>query len=318
MTPSLVLPGIGGFGIDIPYYPFPIAFPALPECLATDLRRLAQSWFPVCFCQSFWGGRLQFLCPPYLISGDPCPTCPAFITVKSCRYDIGIADGLDVFIYITGKWFPWLQTIVEFVFQTVFFQGPFGSFLLNVGAYVHERIVNFRAPLTQDDQLAQEWCAFANLLTIFLPLIGFVIVFTALSFVWRMLLMGLGALWAVFVASGILNIIPGLGGDLYASSGGVAASQGGGGGVAAVTGGSAPIGRSFIGVQFSQAIDPRTGRARREPVFSAHQRARTALRNPVAADMDDLFRGIVNFVGALFERGAKQKKPLGRGRGERK
>ncbi len=82
MTPALIIPGAG---IDVPYWPMPIAFPALPFCLMDELTALVRKYTSQCWCQVWWGTPLEFICPPYAVLGNPCPPCPDRISIVNCN-----------------------------------------------------------------------------------------------------------------------------------------------------------------------------------------------------------------------------------------
>ncbi len=128
MTPSLLVPGYGSVGISIPYWPFPIAFPALPFCVMDEIVALTEKYFAFCWCQIWWGTSLEFICPPYMVLGDPCPPCPQQIGFVNCG-DLGLSSGIDNLIYAMTRWFPDLTSVVKFFAENSCFKGHCGSLL---------------------------------------------------------------------------------------------------------------------------------------------------------------------------------------------
>jgi len=172
MSPAAIVPGEGAVGITIPYWPFPIAFPALPFCAMDDITALVIKYTSMCWCEIWWGTPLQFICPPYAVlgelffcprgaqamhpsihqcmfshmhvnKGNPCPPCPDMIGIANCR-NIGMAGGIDNIIWLGMHWFPNFGTWVSAFAQIVFLSGHFGSTLASIGDYLLAAVARFR------------------------------------------------------------------------------------------------------------------------------------------------------------------------------
>jgi hypothetical protein len=214
MSPALGLPGAGSLGISVPYWPFPIAFPALPFCTMDEIYNLVAKYTAVCWCQIWWGTWLEFLCPPYMVSGNPCPPCPQRITVFSCK-DLGLYSGIDNIIFIVVHWIPDVGIALKAFSETVFFTGHFGVFMTSVGDYLASEVDRFSNLSTlQADQFT--YCFGVTIFTISGWIIVGVLVFTFVALVFEVATEGIGAFWGVVVASPFAYFIPGGGSDPYA------------------------------------------------------------------------------------------------------
>jgi len=279
MTPSLLIPGYGSVGIDIPYWPFPIAFPALPFCLMDEVVNLVLQFFPYCWCQAWWGTSLEFICPPYMVTGDTCPPCPQKITVLWCR-ELGISDGVDVLAYLSNQYFPWFSDVVRFFFQTVPFSGEFGMTLADIGDYVVNKFSQFMN-LTELQQQQFGWCSVSMALSLSIViLIGLPLV-TFTAFAWQSFVLGLASLWSVITASGLAYIVPGEGVD---SEGSAPTDEDGNS--------SSTSQDPFISVRIEDTVDRDTRKRRRRPL-----RRREAA--PVMGFVDDAVKATSSFVEKL-------------------
>jgi hypothetical protein len=199
MTPALILPGTGAVGISVPYWPFPIAFPALPFCLMDELTALVIKYTSFCWCQVWWGSPLQFICPPYAVSGNPCPPCPERITVINCN-DIGLGGGIDTFIYLCILVVPASARWIKGFAQIVFLTGHFGSFLASVGDYIYNSAERFTDIPASSSQL-YTWCFFFTLPAMAGFILFFVLAWLVIGLAWTLFVLLIGALWDWVAAS---------------------------------------------------------------------------------------------------------------------
>lgn len=216
MTPSLLVPGYGSAGISVPYWPFPIAFPALPFCLMDELTRVVEKYTAMCWCQIWWGTSLEFICPPYMVPTNPCPQCPELMTFYNCK-QLGLGDGLDNLLYLMVVWFPDLATAVQYVSETVFFGGQFGTRLGSIGEYIFNKIETYRGaepPLSQQF----DYCMVATALSMSVFILFGVLIVTFFAMAWTVFVLGVGAGWNVVTESPFGYMMTGsYGSDPYAS-----------------------------------------------------------------------------------------------------
>ena len=153
LTPSFPF----GFGWNVPIWPFPIAFPTLPECLLDQIVALIDKYITDCY---------DFIIPDFFVNGDICPADPnQMIDVANCKV-VGVSDGLQNLLYF-GYW-----TLGS----------DFTSFLVEVSAtcigmlissdietYLRETFDNF-VSASDTQQQRQKLCFYITLPSIFLPL----------------------------------------------------------------------------------------------------------------------------------------------------
>jgi len=199
MTPSLIIPGEGNVGINVPYWPFPIAFPALPFCLMDELTALVRKYTSFCWCQIWWGTSLEFICPPYAVNGNPCPPCPDRIAVTNCNA-IGLGGGIDVVIYLLIKWFPITSNWIKAFAQLVFFTGHFGETLAMIGDYIYNAAVRFTDIPPAQEKLFQ-WCFVWTSPSIAGVILFFVLAWLIIGLAWTLLVLLVGAIWDWAAAS---------------------------------------------------------------------------------------------------------------------
>jgi hypothetical protein len=207
MTPSLLIPGEGAVGITIPYWPFPIAFPALPFCLMDDITALVFKYTSMCWCQIWWGTPLEFLCPPYAVLGNPCPPCPGRIALYNCNA-IGLGGGIDDFIFLGIQWFPNFANWVSGFAQIVFLSGHFGETLAQIGDYLIAAVDRF-TDIPADKQSLYWWCFGYTSLSMAGPLLFFIITWLTIAFLWSIFVLAIAAIWGALEASPFFWIIPG-------------------------------------------------------------------------------------------------------------
>ena len=210
MTPSLSIAGING--ISVPLLPFPVAFPALPFCLMTEVRHLLNKYITTCY-RVLWGTNLEFLFPPYMILTDACPTCPQKVGMANCRTDIGFDGIVSTVSFILVQVWPGATDAVRAVASLSFCQP--GSFL---NGFCGDTLGLFTAAsnATGDQFKQYVWCSF--LTSIFAAAIVLLILFLAgtfLAMVIRILIRFFSYLWAVFATSGLISLLPGTSFNLY-------------------------------------------------------------------------------------------------------
>lgn len=208
MTPALILPGTGAVGISVPYWPFPIAFPALPFCMMDDIYALVIKYTTFCWCQLWWGTSLEFICPPYAVLGNPCPPCPELISIVNCN-SIGMAGGFDDFIWLGMQWFPNFGTWVLAFAQIVFLTGHFGSWLAQIGDYLIAAVNRFTPPLSPQESDLYWWCFGLTSMSMAGPILFFVLTFLILGLAWALFVLGITAIWGAIYASPFLWLFPG-------------------------------------------------------------------------------------------------------------
>lgn len=188
----LIFPGIPipGLGITIPILPFPIGFPVLPERLLDDIKGVLDDLFGPCPFENFRG-----IVPLCLYNGNPCPACPEKIDLANC-VNVGIADGVSNLVYFFHMiWPEGLDFIVSVLGQTCFLGGCFVSFI-NLDYIANIRTELLTAGETQ--QCRQNWCAWATIISVPLPLVvmaivgkvAFIIAGQLFGFFWDVLFLG--------------------------------------------------------------------------------------------------------------------------------
>jgi|WetSurMetagenome_2_1015567.scaffolds.fasta_scaffold00112_51 hypothetical protein len=193
MTPSLIIPGEGSVGISVPYWPFPIAFPALPFCVMDEITALVRKYTSFCWCQIWWGTPLEFICPPYAVLGNPCPPCPERIGIINCN-SIGLGGGIDAFIYLCIWVIPQSSSWIKAFAQLVFFTGHFGSTLASIGDYIYDAAVRF-TDIPEANKQIFEWCFGLTAASMAGVLFFFVIFWLVAGLVWTLFLLLCSALW---------------------------------------------------------------------------------------------------------------------------
>ena len=229
MTPALILPGSGSVGISVPYWPFPVAFPALPFCLMDELTALIIKYTSFCWCQIWWGTPLEWICPPYAVNGNPCPPCPERISITNCN-SIGLGGGIDSAIYLAIWLVPASSRWIKGFAQIVFLSGHFGSTLASVGDYIYAAADRFTDVPASQTQLFG-WCFGFTLPSIAGVILFFILAWLVIGLLWTLFLLLVGALWDWVMASPF----PYLFGSAFTDSSAYEAFLGGGGGAADTT-----------------------------------------------------------------------------------
>jgi hypothetical protein len=192
MTPALIIPGSGSVGISVPYWPFPIAFPALPFCLMDELTALVIKYTSFCWCQVWWGSPLEFICPPYAVNGNPCPVCPDRISVTNCNA-IGLGGGIDTAIYLAIWLVPASSQWIKGFAQIVFLTGHFGPVLASIGDYIYASASRFtNIPASQSSLFT--WCFVWTLPSLAGVVLFFVIAWLIIGLVYTLALILVGAI----------------------------------------------------------------------------------------------------------------------------
>jgi hypothetical protein len=197
MTPSFPLGG----GLSVPIWPFPVAFPALPECFVDEFVALADKYITDCYSGP---GSPNMLIPPYLINGELCPTALGQrIDVANCK-DVGVSDGIQNLLFL-GYWTlgsGFCDVVLQIVSTCV------GSWWPGLEEYIRATLEGFRD--ASDTQMKrQEFCFWATLPTILLPILGLFLIFTFFGFLVPAVIELFIALAELFVASPLYAAIPG-------------------------------------------------------------------------------------------------------------
>ncbi len=274
MTPSLLLPGVGNAGISVPFWPFKIAFPALPFCAMDDIANLINKYTQMCICEVWWGTWLEFLCPRCMIpGGNGCPTCPTKIGFYNCQ-NLGLSDGISNIFYLLLQTIPESATLINAVAQSIFFNGAFGTFMGSIGDYLTSKVDQFTN--LSGDQQCQYWYCFG----ITLPAVGWyilvmVIVVTLFTLVWNIFLNLLSYLWAWIMAGPLPYLLPGVvaGSDPYSGLTGLQADSSA---TMANSGGEPYVPVRIGGRLF---VDEATGNAKRRIYARPEDVARATRRN---------------------------------------
>jgi hypothetical protein len=178
-----------GEGIDMPIIPWPVAFPALPECLWDEIIDFLDTYLTNCY--DFLEDKgLGWILPLCMFNGDVCPPCDQMIDILNCK-DVGISDGIENLIYLINLHFPTAgQFVMEKIATVCFFDMQ----------YILDLFDRF-SDVSPIQECRLNWCFWATLPTIaFFILIG-TLVFTLLGFLVPLIFEFIACLWAIFVAS---------------------------------------------------------------------------------------------------------------------
>jgi phage-related protein len=134
-----------------PSFPIPIGT-TLPMCIADEVYAFLNKWITNCYS--------PLLIPPYMISGDLCPTDPTqFIDFLDCR-DVGVSDGIQNFLY--AGFYLWGKAFSDVVMSVIV------PFFPQWRPYLVATMDSFaNANPTQMERL--NFCFFWTLPAIFLP-----------------------------------------------------------------------------------------------------------------------------------------------------
>lgn len=181
-------------GIDFPFWPFPIAFPALPECLLDELIALGDKWITDCYA-FLEDTSLSWLLPPQMVNGPLCPVCPTKIDVANCR-DVGVSDGLANIVYLLYLIFPGFCDFIMVTLQgTCLFNG---MCLLDL-SYISDLLDTFK--MATDTQTYRfNWCSVATGGTLGIAVAVAILAFALLSFILPSLIQIINGLWLLIVA----------------------------------------------------------------------------------------------------------------------
>ena len=297
--PSIPIPGIG---ISVPILPFPIGLPVLPECLVDEIKAFADELFGPCPFENFRG-----IVPLCLYNGNPCPACPERIDLANCVI-VGVADGISNIVYLLWWISPdTLSFITGTLGQTCFGNGClFDFFPFNV-QYIIDKVAEFEVA-SDTQQCRQQWCFWATLPSVGLPL----------------LFLGIGGGFVALILVLLLDVIIGLIAVIFASP--VRAFFPGNAGVWVEAPGdeefedfgdfddALPMGSPFVTYRQTRRTtgyfdDEEERRRRRRAERDARTRARYAQVNQqvnVGSFMAEWMRPAMNFVRRRVE--VKQKK----------
>lgn len=192
MTPSYPLGG----GLNVPIWPVPVAFPALPECAMDDIVAIADKYITDCYS--------PLILPAYMISGEVCPVDSTqhidFINCKS----VGVSDGIQNLLFLMYR-LAGQAGVDTFIWLT---ETGLGDLWPGLADYMKTTLNGF---VTANDtqQLRQWFCFYATLPTILFPLVILAVGFIVLALIIPVVVDLLIAFGAVVVASPFAAAIPG-------------------------------------------------------------------------------------------------------------
>lgn len=166
MSPSYPLGG----GMNVPIWPVPVAFPALPECAMDEIVAFVDKYITNCYS--------PLIIPPYMISGDVCPVDPnQHIDFINCKL-VGVSDGIQNLLFLMNYLFG--QAGVDiFIWATETCLGDLWPGLAN---YMKVTLDGF-VDANETQQLRQWFCFWATIPTILFPLAVLALGFIALALV---------------------------------------------------------------------------------------------------------------------------------------
>lgn len=169
-------------GFQVWWFPFPFVS-IYPLCIIDDLVALLDKWINSCY---------DFVWPTYFLCSAACPACPARICVPNCLRDYRIGDGLSNWLYI-GYWLAGNDfcSIVQAIGQV------FAIFIPGIPSYLSAQCTNF----AQSNAEALQFCFWATLPSLVLPLALGAIGATFIGFVFPSFVSVLVALWGVIITS---------------------------------------------------------------------------------------------------------------------
>jgi hypothetical protein len=179
LTP-VIIPVLGFRVAWIPLFPVVSIY---PFCAVDDTIALIDKWINDCY---------DFLWPSYFLYSQVCPACPGRISVPNCLKDIGIGDGLSNYLYL-GYWLwgPNFCSVVQSVGQIFAFIIP------GIPAYLSGQCSNY---ISTDPEVFQ-FCFWATLPSMVLPLALGALGATFLGFVIPAIFNVIIALWVVIITS---------------------------------------------------------------------------------------------------------------------
>lgn len=299
MTPALSVGGITG--VSVPLWPLPLAPPALPFCLLSEVRFLLDKYIVSCY-RVLWGTNLEFLFPPYMIPGEACPLCPELVTMSNCG-DLGWGGGVANFVYILNHFWPGSTLLAKEIVSLWPFQP--GHFLEGLGndILVLFNQVNNLTPLQSDQYY---YCNILTFTTLASVLIVAVFAWTLLGVLWGILIDGLFAAWNLTLVSPLMYLLPGSDNTLYqdyfgTEEDGIYSDNGGGGSPYEARMQQQQQPPAYIGVRFGNEF--RNGRRVRHAVQQQQQQQQPARRRPhrsvVFGWMDDVRQRIGHAFKAI-------------------
>ncbi len=224
MTPALFIPGQGAIGISIPYYPFPIAFPALPECIFDEIFDFIDKYLSDCY-MFLWGTPLEFLFPPYMILGDPCPPCDQMVDIANCD-DLGLSGGIENVAWFLVTFLPGVCSFVVNLGSICLFDGCIVDiFPFNI-SYLTD-LLDFYKNASATGDLQFRWCFWAMLPSLALVLFSAIIIGTLIALAIQLLILFVSAVYQWILASPLLYFVPGSGRGVYEEVVGSTSADGG-------------------------------------------------------------------------------------------
>lgn len=147
MTPTIPVASI-----QLPIFPFPVAFPALPFCIGEELKYLLNKYIAPCYA---------FLIPRHWINGVACPPIGQRIDIVNCRADVGVSDGIQNVLWLGYTYLgSWFVDVVQGV----------GMILPFTQDYIDEAFILYRDASTTE-MLRQRDCSVVTLTSLALPIL---------------------------------------------------------------------------------------------------------------------------------------------------
>lgn len=202
MTPSFPLTQ----GLNVPIWPIPVAFPALPECALDDIVALADKFITDCYS----GPGSPMVIPEYLINGELCPAdLNTHIDVVNCK-DVGVSDGIQNLLFL-GVW-TLGSGFCDFALQVT--ATCIGSWWPGLEDYMRMTLESFKE--VSDTQMNRQiFCFWATLPTIFLPLVLAFLAFTFIGFIIPAIIELIISIFDLFGSSPVVAGIPGYGQEWF-------------------------------------------------------------------------------------------------------
>ncbi len=287
MTPALTIPGVTG--LSMPYTGFNMAFPALPFCAMTEVRHLANKYITKCY-RVLWGTHLEFLFPPFMIPGDPCPPCPQRVYIDNCK-ELGLGNGVANTLYALQYIWPGSRMFAkELASLWIFNQGGLPQEWANATVNIFDQFANPTAD--QRDQF--NWCFVVTALS--MAGIGILVI---IGVTFAIMLFSVGkkgarAAWSVVAASPFAYMVPGSSTSAYEQ----------------IIGDKDDNGKddprdAYIGIQFSDEVDEETGKRKRYPTLDDAVEEERALRRQRQAHffgwIDNVSLSLVDGIGHAFK-----------------
>ncbi len=137
--------------VSLPIVPFPIASITFPMCAMSDINAIFRKYSTTDY---------SFLIPPAMYNGPTNPTCPERIDIASCRYEVGMGDGISNLLYIGYRVFgvPFNRWIISYI----------GGFIPGTYEYLSSILTGFED--ASETQAERQWiCFWWTILSLALP-----------------------------------------------------------------------------------------------------------------------------------------------------